>query len=600
MLARMVNLGNGKVLRFWVLAFLWVQLGSVTSAWSATVLNQAVVTANVGGVNHPAMPVALPYQWDKLHGAVDGQARFQMRFDVADPTAPLALYIPRLGNTFAIWINGTQLDSLGTLSANLYDDAAMAPRYFVIPPHMLAPTTVMEIEIGATRARQAGLSQVTVGTEREVSPIYRAKYHWQVTGAHIVVAVSSVLGLISMLLWFRLRKPAYLAYGLGELLWTAQTMRILVEDAPLPWPWWGVIPLAAFNAAPPLLCVFALLFMGVTKSRVITVAYALIVLAVPAALLIMLGGMLWLAPVFQAVITLTSVAMAWVVLTAAVQSATHERRMLAMAVGVIVACAVRDVLTMRLSANSYDIVPWVRFAWVGFGLSMAWIVTERLRKDHAAVNAEFGAAFEGERAEAKRNGAKEERQRLMQDLHDGLGSQLVGALRVAQQPTASRDEITRQLRGAVDQLKITVDAMHETDGDITSVMAATRYRLAPRLQAAGIDLQWDVAQLPIVPSWGVRQSYQLQMILFEAFTNMVVHSEARSASLRARVVEGDGDSVIEITISDNGRGFDLADPQSATGRGLSNMQSRAQTLGVNLKMSSMPGNTCICLRIPVA
>ena len=600
MLARMVNLGNGKVLRFWVLAFLWVQLGSVTSAWSATVLNQAVVTANVGGVNHPAMPVALPYQWDKLHGAVDGQARFQMRFDVADPTAPLALYIPRLGNTFAIWINGTQLDSLGTLPANLYDDAAMAPRYFVIASHMLAPTTVMEIEIGATRARQAGLSQVTVGTEREVSPIYRAKYHWQVTGAHIVVAVSSVLGLISMLLWFRLRKPAYLAYGLGELLWTAQTMRILVEDAPLPWPWWGVIPLAAFNAAPPLLCVFALLFMGVTKSRVITVAYALIVLAVPAALLIMLGGMLWLAPVFQAVITLTSVAMAWVVLTAAVQSATHERRMLAMAVGVIVACAVRDVLTMRLSANSYDIVPWVRFAWVGFGLSMAWIVTERLRKDHAAVNAEFGAAFEGERAEAKRNGAKEERQRLMQDLHDGLGSQLVGALRVAQQPTASRDEITRQLRGAVDQLKITVDAMHETDGDITSVMAATRYRLAPRLQAAGIDLQWDVAQLPIVPSWGVRQSYQLQMILFEAFTNMVVHSEARSASLRARVVEGDGDSVIEITISDNGRGFDLADPQSATGRGLSNMQSRAQTLGVNLKMSSMPGNTCICLRIPVA
>jgi hypothetical protein len=223
---------------------------------------------------------------------------------------------------------------LGALPANLYDDAAMAPRYFVIPPHMLAPVSVMEIEIGATlRTRQAGLSQVTVGTEREVSPIYRAKYHWQVTGAHIVVAVSSVLGLISMLLWFRLRKPAYLAYGLGELLWTAQTMRILVEDAPLPWPWWGVIPLAAFNAAPPLLCVFALLFMGVTKSRVITVAYALIVLAVPAALLIMLGGMLWLAPVFQAVITLTSVAMAWVVLTAAVQSATHERRMLAMAVG---------------------------------------------------------------------------------------------------------------------------------------------------------------------------------------------------------------------------------------------------------------------------
>ena len=599
MLGRMVNLGGVISLRFWVLTFLSVQLGLATSAWSATVLNQAVVMATVGGVTLPATPMALPYQWDKVHGAVDGQARFQMRFAVADPTAPLALYIPRLGNTFAIWINGYVLDTFGKLPANRYDDSGMAPRYFVIPPHMLAPATVIEIEIGAIGARQAGLSRVTVGSEREVSPLYRAKYFWQITGAQVVVAVSAVLGLIAMLLWFRLRSSAYLVYGVGELLWTTQTLRILVENAPLPWPWWGVIPLAAFNAAPPLLCLFALHFMGVTQSRVKTMAYALIALAVPAALLTMLGGMLWLAPAFQAAITLTSVAMAWVVLTTAAQSATHERRVLAVAVGVIVACAVRDVLMLRLSANSYDLVPWIRFAWVGFGLSMAWIVAERLRRDHATATASEQLLDE-KRAEAKLRGAKEERQRLMQDLHDGLGSQLVGALRMSQQPTASRDEITRQLRGAVDQLKITVDAMHETDGDITSVMAATRYRLAPRLQAAGIDLYWDVAQLPIVPSWSVRQSYQLQMILFEAFTNMVVHSEARSASLVARLIESDGASAVDITIRDDGRGFDLSAPQGATGRGLANMRSRAQTLGVSLQMTSVPGNTCICLRIPVA
>lgn len=597
---------------------LWVALLLALAGLAATAragvvqLDSAEVSASVAGVAQPGARTRLPYHWDKLHGTASGQARFRLSVPVEDTSAPLGLYIPRLGNTYAIRVNGDLLASFGTLPANLYDDAATEPRYFAIPPRLLAPTTVIEIEIGATGGRQGGLSALTAGPAHEVYPIYQANHFWQITGARVVVIVSAVLGLLALLLWARQRDPAYLAYGVGELLWALQTLRMLVEHAPLPWPWWGVIPLAAFNAAPPLLCRFALIIMGADKGRVALMANALIVMAVPAALLTMVAGMLWIPPVFQGLITLTSALMAWVVISAAVRSNVHEKRILGLAVALIVACAVRDVLVLRLSANNYDVVPWIRFAWVGFGASLAWIIAERLRKESAAAraandnlneqlrarDAELGAAFERQRAEEKLRGAAEERQRLMRDLHDGLGSQLVGALRVAQQPTASREDITRQLRGAVDQLKITVDAMQETDGDIASVLGATRYRLAPRLQAAAIHLHWNVGRLPVLPGWGVRQSYQLQMILFEAFTNMVVHSGATSARLSAQRVDQDGTPTIEITITDDGKGFDTG-AGAPGGKGLANMHQRASTLGGTLQITSTPGDTRVRITLPV-
>ncbi len=574
-------------------------------------IDRADVTGTAGGKPIARSNIPLPYNWDRLHGAAGGQATFTLRVRVPDPTQPLGLYIPRVGNTFEIRINGDQFASFGDIPPNPYDDSAMEPRYFVVPPRLLLTDTVIEIDIGATAARQAGLTAVTIGPEDDVYLRYQAAHVTQITGARIVVVVSSVLGLLALLLWFRQRDPAYLAYGAGEMLWAVQTLRVLVEHAPLPWPWWGVIPLAAFNAAPPLLCRFALIIMEADKGRVAMMANALVLLALPAALLQMLGGLLFLAPVFQALLTITSICMAWVVIRGAVRSNVNEKRILGIAVFLIVACAVRDVLVLRLATNNYDVVPWIRFAWVGFGMSLAWIIAERLRKESAAAraahdnlaeqlrarDAELGAAFERQRAEEKLLGAAEERQRLMRDLHDGLGSQLVGALRVAQQPGASRDDITRQLRGAVDQLKLTVDAMQETDGDIASVLGSTRYRLAPRLEAAAIGLQWDVDRLPVVPGWGVRQSYELQMILFEAFTNMVVHSGAQSARLTAQYQLHASGGAVEIEIADDGKGFDVSDTQA--GHGLANMKSRAHTLGATLNIASQPGETVIRIGIPV-
>jgi signal transduction histidine kinase len=627
-------MGRAKQAPAW--RFLWllcavVGLGWGVGAHALTVVEQARLTLTPQGqptVEVP-QPVALPYDWDQRQGAIDGEAHFAFEIPAGDPGTPLALFLPRVGNSFRVSVDGRELARFGAFPPGPYDDASFAPQYFVVPasPSASEPAAPrrIEIAIAAQTARQGGLSPVVAGSEDEILPLYERALFWHVSGGRFIAIVSGVLGALALLVWLRQREPIYLYYGLGELLWCLQTARVLFTHAPLPWPWWGVLPLAAFQAAIPLLCRFALAVVGRDDSRLARLLGLMAWLAPVVAVAGIMVPWLWLMPLWRGLGLLAALAMMVVVLRVAVRSAVLEHRVLGLAVVLIVVCAVRDIWVMRTSPEAYAMVPWIRFAWVGFAITLAWVIAERMRKDARAVeamnasleaelaerNAALEAAFAREREGEKARGALEERQRLVQDLHDGLGGQLVGLLRMAQQPGAAREDVTLHLRDAVDQLKLTVDAMHGDEGDVASTLGSVRYRLGPRLQAAGIDLHWDVSRLPAMHGWSTRHSHQLQMLLFEAFANMMAHSAATQASLSARrvpleaVSEANGANdvngapvdAIEVELRDNGRGFDAS--ARADGRGLANMRARATALGAALTLRSRPGETFLRLHLPV-
>lgn len=605
--------------RLLLLMFAVAGLGWGVSARAVTLVEQAQLTLTLRGqapaqVQEP-QTVALPYHWDQRQGAVDGEARFAFEISAADPTTPLALFVPRLGNSFRVSVNGQELTRFGAFPPGPYDDASVTPQYFVLPASGLTSPQRVEIVIAAQAARQGGLSPVVVGREAEILPLYERALFWQVSGGRFIAIVSGVLGALSLLVWLRQRESIYLYYGLGELLWSVQTARVLFAHAPLPWPWWGVLPLAAFQAAVPLLCRFALAVVGRDDTRLARLLGLMAWLAPVAAGLGIMVPWLWLMPLWQGLNLVAGLAMMVVVLRVTRRSAVLEHRVLGLAVVLIVLCAARDIWVMRTSPQAYAMVPWIRFAWVGFAVSLAWVIAERMRKDARAMaemnasleaelaerNAALEAAFAREREGEKARGALEERQRLMQDLHDGFGGQLVGLLRMAQHPGAAREDVALHLRDAVDQLKLTVDAMH-AEGDVASSLGSVRYRLGPRLQAVGIDLHWDVSCMPTMAGWSARESHQMQMLLFEAFANMMTHSAATRASLNARLVpiggaDGATGEAIEVKLCDNGCGFD-ANAKFA-GRGLTNMHARAAALGGTLTLRSQPGETSLYLHLPV-
>ena len=87
----------------------------------------------------------------------------------------------------------------------------------------------------------------------------------------------------------------------------------------------------------------------------------------------------------------------------------------------------------------------------------------------------------------------QERQRIMQDMHDGLGSQLLSSLMLVERGAMSNEQVAQILRESIDDMRLAIDALAAEDSDLLAALGNMRFRMEPRLKGAGMDLQWDVA-----------------------------------------------------------------------------------------------------------
>jgi signal transduction histidine kinase len=184
-------------------------------------------------------------------------------------------------------------------------------------------------------------------------------------------------------------------------------------------------------------------------------------------------------------------------------------------------------------------------------------------------------------------------------MHDGVGHELLGALHVAREGTVPREAVTEQIQRAMDHLKLTVDVLQEGAQDVATTLGLLRYRLAPRLQACGISMQWQVPELPPLSGWDTRHARDLQLLLYEAFTNLLVHSGATETLFDASLESQS--RRLRIRLADNGRGLD---PVGDGGNGLASMTARAARLNasISIRNGGVPGfpGACVELWIPLA
>jgi signal transduction histidine kinase len=230
------------------------------------------------------------------------------------------------------------------------------------------------------------------------------------------------------------------------------------------------------------------------------------------------------------------------------------------------------------------------------GLTIMWVVSKRFRVARAeALQLQASLA---ERVEQKERELREsfervsqleraravtaERERILRDMHDGVGANLATAMRQLQSGTAPAEEVAATLRDSLDHLKLSIDAMNLPSGDINALLASLRYRLEKRIAQAGLIVDWQVDELP---HWdrGTDQSMRhLQFLLLEAISNALQHAQASTLTLAARSEEGS----IEISVRDDGRGG-----CSDSGGGLQSMRARARSIGAHLAVEDAEPGT---------
>jgi signal transduction histidine kinase len=188
--------------------------------------------------------------------------------------------------------------------------------------------------------------------------------------------------------------------------------------------------------------------------------------------------------------------------------------------------------------------------------------------------------------------AAEERQLIMRELHDGLGSQLFVSLSRVERGDMSSGEIADVLRGCIADMRLALDTLAPGENDFRSTLGDFLFRWQSQLQAAGVESSWSIDVPDAALGLGSHASLQLLRIAQEALTNVLKHARATHVQVRLREV----DDMLELEVQDDGCGTTAA---NGGGRGLANMRKRAQQLGGAVSVEGGAGGTRIALRVPV-
>lgn len=203
-----------------------------------------------------------------------------------------------------------------------------------------------------------------------------------------------------------------------------------------------------------------------------------------------------------------------------------------------------------------------------------------------------------------------ERERLARELHDNLGQAIAAA---HLQASAAKLLLARgEAAQAGECLDILLDTTLQAEADMREYLlgsqsvvsaghlffAALRDYLILFTRQSGLPVELSV--LPELEGQDLPQTVAIQLlrIIQEALSNVRKHARATSASL-AFTVRGE---LLQITISDNGQGFEPAAlaAKQAGGYGLRSMRERAEELGGGLRIISHPGQgTLVIVNTPV-
>jgi signal transduction histidine kinase len=200
--------------------------------------------------------------------------------------------------------------------------------------------------------------------------------------------------------------------------------------------------------------------------------------------------------------------------------------------------------------------------------------------------------------EALRDAAHEERRRLSQELHDGLGQELTGIAMLADGllKQAAREnrivppELTRLAVIAREAIKTCRDIAHGVSplGGAQGGLIDALRELTARLSGPpgpGIALTLDLQATIDISQ---EASEHLYRIAQEGLANAIKHAGATAIQVRFEV---DTDSV-RLRVIDNGRGFAML-PSAAKGLGLRTMRSRAHAMGGRLSIGVREGGGAV-------
>lgn len=547
----------------------------------------------------------LPDRWSATGRQTAGSVWYRLALPtVADRHAPLALWVPLLSMNAELWLDGRRVAATTDAARGLTTRHWNLP-WLVALQRVPMPAATAHLRVQASAINEGVLAAPWYGPASELRMRHDALVFWRVTLPGWGVAFGLSLGLVFMLIRLHdARQQAWGYFGAGAMLWSIANLNLTVVHMPVPDTWWEAAVHVTLFAGLLCLVLFGLSFaqaLGAHLRRRLLL-YGAAVAALMPWTAVRGDGRLMMVLMLPLLVFATHAL--WAVVR-------HSRRQRLASNAVFAVAALLTVL-----AAGHD---WVtRVGWLSLErpfmlpraapvllATLAWMLAQdyaRLRADLSRTNTDLDdklrarerelAQIYSQQAHAQSELAVvQERARILRDMHDGAGAHLSTAIRMVETGAQAPGALGQTLHDALDQLKLSIDALNLPPGDVVALLASVRYRLAPRLEQAGIALTWDIGDVPEWPQGRRDRAMQhLQFIVFEIVSNVLQH--ARASHLRVRAAcAGD---VIELEFADNGRGIDQGGEPK-----LKSLRARCQLIGASVEMTDARPGLSLRLLLPL-
>lgn len=565
------------------------------------------------GIEQPWETIRLPdNRLTALPGTEESAVWYRIEFDVAATDLKVesrAAYIPYLRDGGRIFLNGRAIEHIAETSETLRVKWER-PHLVSLPDDLLREggNTLM---VRTQPRLEVGFPRVSLGSMVELRRVSEWRSFWVLTLPQITIVACVLVSLFTILIWAkRPSEQIYGLFGLTVLFWGLRTLTFVIETLPVEqWLPWRLIYHASTGGFVALLALFCARFAGLRVRRGVWLALFAYWLICPIAMLSFgMAADLWMHRVWIAGFIPVSFAAAGMIFLAAWRWRSKTAYALLLALLLAVFTGVHDYLL--IVGRLVTILPdWGghRMFLMHHGanlmlLVMGGILAQRfvqvladleklnldLERRIAEREAQLEVQFQRAHALQRERATVEERRRIMQDMHDGLGSELFQALSRAERGKLTPAEMADGLRSCIDEMRLALEALGTTDDSFLDAAADFRFRWERQLTIVGIASTWhvdvdDALKLP------PRTTLQYLRILQEALTNVLKH--ARATAVRVRITGHD--ARLRIEVEDDGIGF--AGAVAGAGHGLGNMRRRAALLGSGLEIDTTPGRTRIVI-----
>lgn len=559
----------------------------------------------------------LPDDWAQKNAQLDrGWYRTTVVIEEdLQPESIWAIYLPMVFHNAAVYVNGLWVGQGGSFDEPISRHHNQPLLINYSSSLLRKGKNLIHIRIQTTVAKQGLLDRFYMGPVKTLQPAYDWRHLIRFDFIQWITAAMYFMSMIVLAFW--LARPGDIVYALFSLelfLWATHNQNLFITNVPISTRLWEAIIMVSFVWTIVTMIFFNHNYVGYANKKIekLTLYFAAVssgLLLFPDVSSIHFMGYHILNSGICLLGMYAILHLLYVYYCERKNNKISQDAFLMLLVGMpIMVSGLHDYLLLNNLITrvdglivQYSVIPSiVLFSWfmiqrfvssINKAEEMTAVLEQRVLEKQTALEQQFQELriLEQERL------LSEERERIMRDMHDGIGGQLVSIVAQLQDKSGEfLESIRDKVQHSLTDLRLVIDSLDPELCDLPTLLGMMRMRYEDQLSSANMQLEWAVTDLPECKAIGPGECLHIMRILQEAINNSAKYSGSNKLTLATGVLANEHAQVY-IDIIDYGSGIKNNIDTDKAGRGIKNMNYRAKQLGANLEINSSPTGTQVRL-----